>query len=180
MSAGATPRAFNTASTRASCVSADLLAAGAVGAVAETPRLTVRDVGDDLHLAGSGRGDPAGARVAAPSPSPIRPSAKPTATSTTTASATTTPSTICLRSTRAPFPFRSIRRRARRRHALSGSSRSAARPRAARLVFVAISSASPEANAPATQCLTWSSRIWNASDSSAVLTAAIWVRTSMQ
>jgi len=48
------------------------------------------------------------------------------------------------------------------------------------LLFVSASFASPEASAPATQWFTWSSRIRKARLSSAVLTAAIWVRTSMQ
>src|SRR5207249_2105784 len=39
---------------------------------------------------------------------------------------------------------------------------------------------SPEANASATQCSTWSSRIASARLSRAVFTAAIWVRMSMQ
>src|SRR5262249_57470217 len=47
-------------------------------------------------------------------------------------------------------------------------------------VFCAISFLSPDAKAPATQCLTCWSSSWNASDSSAVLTAEIWVRMSMQ
>ena len=38
----------------------------------------------------------------------------------------------------------------------------------------------PDAKAPATQCLTCWSSSWKASDSSAVLTAEIWVRMSMQ
>src|SRR5207237_7837442 len=47
-------------------------------------------------------------------------------------------------------------------------------------LFVAASASSPEASAPATQCCTCSSRILKARLSSAVVTAPICVRTSMQ
>jgi thioredoxin len=48
------------------------------------------------------------------------------------------------------------------------------------VLFAAASSASPDASAPETQWFTWSSRIRNATLSSAVVTAEIWVKTSMQ
>ena len=64
--------------------------------------------------------------------------------------------------------------------ALAASSRSAAQPRAARRPSSRPSASSPEASASATQWRTWPSSSCSASDSSAVETAAIWVRTSMQ
>jgi len=70
-----------------------------------------------------------------------------------------------------------VDRRAHRSHRVRAKRCTASR--SSRL-FSAASSLSADASAPATQCCTCSSSTLNASDSSAVLTAAICVRMSMQ